>query len=758
MYEILKTNDLASYYKYNVKPGIKPETQGVSKYEFLDSPAIASELFEFSEGDIRRVRLFLPEIHCSSCIWLLEHLYKIHEGVLNSEVHFVKKECYISFNISKLSFRELAILLDKIGYPPKFGKKDIDSAGLDTKFYLQLAVAGFAFGNIMLMSFPEYVSVDDSFAKEFRPVFSYLILFISIPVLIYSLRDYLISGYKAVRSMTVNLDVPISIGIFSLYGRSLYDIVTGNGAGYMDSFAGFAFFLLVGRWFQNRSYQSLSFERDYKSYFPMAIIRIKKEKEEMVPIEEIVEGDILRIRNEEIIPTDAVILSGNAHIDYSFVTGESKPISKKSGDQVFAGGKQLGDTLILQAQKPVEQSYLTRLWNQKIFHKKVNDSLKEWTDKLSRYFIAGVITVAILSGLVWFFIDSSQVVNVITSVLIVACPCALVLAIPFAFGNAMRVAGRHKIYIKNTSVIEQLSKVTDLVFDKTGTITYNHKVEVQYEGQYVEESDIFYAMVRNSMHPVSVALTQYFSSQHPQETSLDTFEEFPGLGIQARAKGSNYKIGSSAWVGEAQNDSMETRSYIQKDAQVLGYFKLKNKYREGFRKAQEQLRENYKSHLITGDNAGERDALSEYFPDTSLLHFNQKPLDKLHYVEQLRAQGKTVMMLGDGLNDAGALKASDVGVVVADNIYNFSPASDIIFSASALDKLPQLLKLSKYSVRVLKWSYLFSLGYNLIGLLFAVSNQLTPLVAAILMPLSSISVVFLTTASLHFYEKRFWSS
>jgi len=723
----------------------------------LESEEITEELFEFKQGDIRRVRLFLPEIHCSSCIWLLEHLYKIHEGVLNSEVHFVKKECYITFNISKISFRELAVLLDKIGYPPKFGKRDTSTPGLKTRFYLQLAVAGFAFGNIMLMSFPEYVSVDDSFATGFRPVFSYIILALSIPVLLYSLRDYLISGFKAIRAKTVNLDVPISIGIISLYLRSLYDIIMGNGPGYMDSFAGFAFFLLIGKWFQNWTYQALSFERDYKSYFPMAVMKVHGKEETMIPISRIEKGDVLRIRNEEIIPTDAKLIEGKARIDYSFVTGESKPVFKEVGDELFAGGKQLGGIITVKATKQVKQSYLTRLWNQKVFQKKVRDSLQEWTDRLSTYFIVGVITIAIIAGGAWYFIDPYRIINVLTSVLIVACPCALALAIPFAFGNAMRVAGRHKMYIKNTSVVEQLSKVTDIVFDKTGTITYNHKAKVHFEGVGLsqKQKNIVFTMARNSMHPVSVAIQQFVKEQGGNSCQIEDFEEQPGLGIQTKVEGVSYRLGSAEWVGMATGHLTETRTYFAQGDRVLGYFILQNVYRTGFVQAHKLLKDKYQLHLVSGDNNAEEEALNAFFSPSN-IHFNQKPIDKLKYIKAIQEKEGTVMMLGDGLNDAGALKASDVGVVVTENIYNFSPASDVILNAAVLSKLPRLLDLGSFSVRVLRWSYAFSLLYNGIGMYFAVTDQLTPLVAAILMPLSSISVVILTTVSLHFYEKRHW--
>ena len=749
---------MSGYYRFNKTPGTRPVESNVEKYKFLLSDELADRLYKFKEGSIRKVDLFLPAIHCSSCIWLLENLYKVRSGILNSEVNFIRKRCSITFDVDQVTLLELAELLDKIGYPAHFEAADEAAPGTNYKLYTRLAVAGFAFGNIMLMSFPEYLSTDDSFAKDFRPFFSYFILALSIPVLLYSLRDYLVSAYKALRIGTLNLDVPIAMGILSLYGRSLWDIVNGVGPGYMDSFAGFAFLLLIGKWFQDKTYEALSFERDYKSYFPMAVTKINGQKREIIPIERIAKDDLLYIRNEEIIPADSVIISGNAHIDYSFVTGEARPIPKVKGDAVYAGGKQLGGAIQVRVLKAVDQGHLTGLWNQKVFNKEAQNNLTHWTESLSFYFILIVLVTAVLSSIAWLWIDATQIFNVLVSVLIVACPCALALAIPFTFGNVIRIAGWHKMYIKNTDVVEQLGKVTDIVFDKTGTITYNKRSEVQWVGSPLSENErnVICSLVHNSMHPLSMAIYETLYSSHTQAFPIEEFNEIAGLGIQGKYGDNIFKIGASAWLGndvDREDDHLTTRVYVSKNNTILGYFQMANAYREGFIKSAPELGHNYTVHLLSGDNDGEKTKLLQWFKDERKMHFNISPQGKLEYIKKLKENGKVVMMLGDGLNDSGALKESNVGVVVSENVHNFSPASDIILSSSELKRLPQFLNLGKYGIRVLIWSYVFSFLYNIIGLFFAITNHLTPLVAAILMPLSSISVVVFTTISLWLYKR-----
>ena len=754
VYQILNTNELDNYYTYEKTPGIKPNFITNDKYKFLDNEEIATRLFDFKEGNTRRVRLFLPEIHCSSCIWLLENLHKLNEGVVSSEVNFVKKEAAITFNSDKISFSKLATLLDKIGYPPKFdaGNKSKDQS--NKKFYYQIGVALFCFGNIMLFSFPEYTNIDESY-YQFRPFFSYIIFVISLPLLLFSARDYWISAFKAIRAKTLNLDVPITIGIAALYGKSTFDIFMKNGPGYMDSFAGFILFLLIGKWFQNQTYKALSFERDYKSYFPLAVTKILGAEEKIEPIEKIVEEDVLLIRNEEVIPADAVLLSNEANIDYSFVTGESVPVKKKKNDEIFAGGKQVGDAIQIRVIKKVEQSYLTQLWNQKAFQKEKKESISALTDKLSHYFIFSVIIVALITGVVWCFIDPSNVFNIVTAVLIVACPCALALSIPFTFGNAIRVAGRNRFYLKNTYAVEQLGKITDIVFDKTGTITNAHNSKLVFLGQNLSDTDeeLIFSAVRNSSHPLSKSIYFYLQNKNRKFYEGKEFKEEKGLGLSVMVNGNLVMIGSAEWVG-AENITDETLVYVKINGTILGYYLFENFYRPEFESIIQQLQKKYAVHLLTGDNEREKKNLLNYFKDENNLMFNQKPIDKLNYINNLQSENRVVMMLGDGLNDAGALQQSDIGVVVSDDVYNFSPACDGILDARSLHKLPVFLDLGIYSLRVLKMSYVFSFVYNIVGLSFAVMNFLTPLVAAILMPLSSISVVLFTTVTIKYWSKR----
>jgi Cu+-exporting ATPase len=745
VYEILSTTDLTNYYAIDKNPGIKASKNFKGKFNFLDLPEFRNKLVFFSENSISKIRFFLPQIHCSSCLWLLERLAKLRKGVIQSQVNFVKKEVEITFNETEISLRELAELLASIGYPPSITLEDYEkkkSVSTDRRLILQIGVAGFCFGNMMLLSFPEYLGLDENY-ENFQTVFNYLNLILSIPVLLYCSQDYLISAWKAVRAKFINIDVPITLGVLAFYFQSLYEILSGTGAGYLDSFAGLIFFLLVGKWFQQTTYGTINFERDYKSYFPVAVSKIENEVEEIVPLRNIKLGDRIVIRNNELIPADSILVKGKGNIDYSFVSGESALISKSSGDKVYAGGRQDGQSIEIEIEKEVENSYLTSLWNNPVFDKeKINTS---FTENITKYFTFAILLLAFGGAIFWSFADSSKSIFVIVSVLIIACPCAIALSVPFTYGNGIRILGRNSFYLRSTKVIESVSNVTDLVFDKTGTITYNNQSQIVWSGNPLteKESEIIASVTSQSSHPLSRQIHR-FLNQKKSAILLHDLVEIPGKGISATVDGKSFQIGSASWLG-VENSVLGTRVYVAEDGKILGAFVFENVYRAGIEKLFADLGPKFRLHILSGDNEAEKSNLEKIVPTGTKMNFNQQPEDKLNYIAALQKEGKKVMMLGDGLNDAGALRQSNVGISVVDDVYSFSPSSDAIIDGQKLTKLKKFIDYCTFNKSVVKLSYAFSIFYNIIGLSFALTGTLTPLVAAVLMPVSSISVVLLVT-------------
>jgi Cu+-exporting ATPase len=756
VYEIFSVNDMACYYDFEKSPGATPLVIN-GKFDFLENENIITKLLEFYEDSTAIISLRIPHIHCSSCIWILENLQRLQEGINTSQVNFPEKTVRISYNPNIVSLKTIVTLLSSIGYEPYISLENYDTGKekIDRSLTYKLGVAFFCFGNIMLLSFPEYFEVREFWLDQYRGFFRGLIFFLSLPSFFYSASGYYVSAYKSIKSKMLNIDIPIALGIIVMFVRSTVDIVFDYGSGFFDSLTGLIFFMLLGKMFQIKTYSFLSFERDFKSYFPIAITRINTDlSEESVPIYDIKKGDRLLIRNQELIPVDGILISSESEIDYSFVTGESVPISKKSGDKLFAGGKQIGKIIEMEVLFSVSQSYLTQLWSNDVFQKRVDQKHKTITDKISRYFTPILLLIAFSGFVYWLFYDVAAAFNVFTAVLIVACPCALALTAPFTFGNILRILGKQKFYLKNALVIEQLAKVNTIVFDKTGTITTNNKSTIYYEGKSFSEHNL--ELIKNTFRASNHLLSRMLFNFLPEVKRLEItrFEEISGNGIQAEVDGNFIQIGSASFVGNFEEDSLlQTCVHIKINDSYFGKYIFNNDYRDGLELLFKELSSNFKIKILSGDNEGERHKLEKLLPLGTELIFNQKPEQKLEFIKQLQSEGSNVMMVGDGLNDAGALAQSNIGISISENVNVFSPACDAILDASQFYKLNYYLKLSKKALFIIKMSFVLSFLYNIIGLSFAITGKLLPLIAAIIMPLSTITIVSFVTIMSNYFSK-----
>lgn len=748
VFQLLDENGLCTYYDLESSPGITLKGRKIDeRFAYLDVPEITDKLIDFQNEEQIRITLYLPQIHCSSCIWLLENLHKLHPGISFSQVNFVRKELYVNILREKISLRELVELLAGIGYEPTISLKDYQEKGqksdkVNKRLLYQLGIAGFCFGNIMMLSFPEYLNLDNISDGNFAHLFAWLNLFLILPALFYAGIDYLKSAYHSLRHGGLNIDVPISLGMLTLFIRSTYEIVTASGAGYLDSLAGLIFFLLVGKWFQSKTHERLSFERDYASYFPVAISKIHKDQElETVALSELQEGDRIRVRNQEIIPADSLLLSDSAEIDYSFVTGEAEPTPCKKGDVLYAGGRQVGPSIDMVLTKAVSQSYLTRLWNDEAFQPDREVKSASLADKMGRYFTLGILIVGAIAGIYWWQVDSvAMAVNVFTAVLIVACPCALALTTPFTLGNAMRVLAKAGLFLKHPSVIEAMAGIDTLIFDKTGTLTESGFSEAHFQQGHLtkEEKGLIKSLTQHSGHPASRAITRLMNGSPTYP--IAQFEEQAGRGIQAQVGLKALKLGSAGFVG-ISDTLKKGGSWVSIDGEIKGCFTLPRRKRSGLEQLLSRLAPNYTLGLLSGDHPTELPHWEPLFPGNSQLHFSQSPHQKLDHIKQFQTQGSAVMMLGDGLNDAGALKQSNVGLAVTEDINNFSPACDGMLQGESFTKLDEFMAYARKSLSLVRAGFVFSLLYNLIGLGFAVQGLLSPVVAAILMPLSSITII-----------------
>ena len=711
------------------------------KYKQFDLVENFDQLVDYQNDKLYGIGISLPSIHCSSCIELLEDLPSFYEGILSAKVNFEQRKCTVTAS-KELPLSFVAQLLEDIGYPPqisvsqklKEAEKTVNKNNL-----LKLAVAGFCFGNIMLFSMPHYFGLEVANDAFFSRLFSILSVILSLPVVFYAGRDYLNSAYRALAAGKSHLNIPIAIGILSLFGWSLYEIFSGAGTGYLDSLAGLIFFLLIGKWFQHKVYDQVSYTRNVQEFIPLVVRQVNGEETIWSRIDELKKGDQVLVKNEEIIPVNGILSHGSGLIDYAFITGEALPEQVKEGEQVYAGGCQKAGELTVTL---LEQPSIDKLWSTWSNQTEKKDFSNRWTDHISKYFTIAVITIATVAAVIWSFSSIEKALFVFSSVLIVACPCALALSAPFTFGNILRVFSANSFFVKEAEAIATLGDIDHVVLDKTGTITENKSMSVSFVGSKLDVATAraIKALATQSTHPLSNAVSQFLSKYQAIDSTF--FEEIVGKGIQGEIGGRMIRLGASQWL--AATESKGTAVYVSVDDEVIGHFKISASYRSGLQGMLHRLGKLVKLSILSGDNAGEKETLKEIFPNFFQLKFNLKPQQKATEISKIQYDQK-VLMIGDGLNDSSAIEKGDLGIAITENLNGFYPGSDAVLLSESFDKLPAFMELARYSKKILKWSLLFSLCYNVAGVTFAVLGLLTPIIAAILMPLSSVSVVLLDT-------------
>ncbi len=754
VYDLLNESGLCDYYALSDKPGVKQRTTvDEPRSELFDLDEVREKLVEYSEDGITRVRLHVPQMHCSSCIWLLENLHRVDPSIIRSRVSFAEKRLSITFRESKLPLADLVKLLRRIGYGPQLttSTKTDATDKVPRMVYIRLGVAGFIFGNTMMFSFPEYLGADTE--AGLKTGFQWLTILFSLPVVFFLSTDFFRSAWAGIRSKQVNIDQPIALGIVALWTRSLWEVITGVGPGYFDSLAGLLFFLLIGRWYQAYTYRALRFDHSLEDFLPLVVLRRTVVGETPVKVAELKPGDTIIIRDQEIVPVDAVLRNGTAHIDNSFITGEPLPVRKVVGDTIRAGGRQRGAAIELEVARTFADSRLKQLWaEQSGGHER--PLMPRMIDGVARRFTIAVLLISLGAALYWWGKDPAQVWPVVTAVLIVACPCALALSMPFAYGHTIRLLGKKGLFLRDAEVVERMAHVDTVVFDKTGTLTAREAHEVRWNGTPLTPGDIIMvqALARNSTHPLSAVLAHELrapgkGTAHAATATVFEVEETAGQGIAGTVKGIPVRIGAAAYCGgnEAARNNGEAHVHVTIGGMHRGHYAISKRARNGIVQAVARLRKQLRTLLLTGDAQVDAELATVF--DPAVVRTRCTPVDKAEAIRAEQTGGHRVLMVGDGLNDAGALAQSDVGITVTETSAALTPASDAIMDADAVARLPHFLRMARRARHIVIGSLVISLCYNITGVSYAVSGQLTPLIAAILMPLSSVSVVgFVTIA------------
>jgi Cu+-exporting ATPase len=755
VYRILQEHDLGDFYTCAPSPGLSQRGRSNlddARFAVLDEPRIAGEFLEFDDGRMARAVFAVPALHCASCVWLLEQFWRFDPAVTRSEVDLQRRTLRVEYNPSQTSLRRIAEQLAALGYEPLLSIERSTGAapGARRRLYLQLGVAGFAFGNIMLFSIPRYVNAAP-LEGGFQQLFDALNIALAVPVLLFSVSDYFRTSWQALRHLTITLDVPVALGLGVLFLRSVADIASGRGEGFMDSFAGLAFFLLLGRLFQQKVFDRISFDRTYRSFLPLSVRREAAGGVQVTPLERLEPGDRIRLRRREVVPADGRLLDERGTVDYAFITGEEAPLVVRRGDVVRAGGR-AGGAMRLSIERPVSQSQLAALWNNPVFGKEKPRWLTNLAAGFGAWFTVGAIGLAAAGAIAWWP-DAAASASVATAVLIVACPCALTLSAPLALGTAMGQLGTRGLYLKQPAVALDLSRIDMVVFDKTGTLTGgNGQRSIEGGGLSDQGWRLVCRLAQESVHPVSRAIAQkaVATDDLPRPAHV---REMPGQGISGIVGGEAVAIGSAAFIAKCTGrpTAADDRTYLVAGSE-RGWVRLSSPARPGIEEATAALGSDHDIYILSGDRDAEWTRWLPLFGPR--MRFQQSPDDKLAFVRKARAEGRRVLMAGDGLNDAGALAAADVGLAVSDDTSCIVPACDGVIAGDRLTDLPAFLRYARRARAVVIACVAVSVAYNAIGLTLALSGRLTPLASAVLMPVSSITVIGLSAGLMRWSARR----
>lgn len=749
VYQLLNEAGLCNYYNLNEHAGAnKRKPVATDKFFFLESNEVQKQLISFREDHRAYVTFYIPAIHCSSCIYLLENFQKVCAGVIRSDIQFLKKEVTIIYDEQMVSLRQVAETLDSIGYEPyiSYGQKEkTKKPSANRALIYRLGVAGFCFGNIMLFSIPEYFSGGAAREPYLQNIFRYLNVLFSLPVFFYSASPFFISAWKGIKQKYLNVDVPVALAIGATFIRSLTDVFIHDGGGFFDVMSGIVFFMLAGRVLQERSQKFLNFDRDYSDYFPMAVIVLKDGKQEPTLLSAVKEEDILLIHNNELAPADGILIRGKCLIDYSFVTGESAPVEKKPGDLIYAGGRQLAGSMELRVVKETAGSRLVELWSKDLenSHRQKLDNRNSFVHLLARNFTLIVLGIAAIAATYWWANDTTKIWPAITAILIIACPCGLLLTATFTNGHALRILSKNGMFLRNSNFIERIANITKIVFDKTGTLTSSSDIVAAY-GSGTFDNDVaeeIASAVRPSLHAFKKPVLLLLQKEGRYEAK--SFNEFAGLGLETIVNNKHYRIGTAAFFEMPERRTEEgTPIFIYRNGVQLGHLILTQNMRSGLSAMFGRLNKRISFLLFSGDLPYQREMFSKIFDEN--VFFKLSPHQKLEKITALQKTGASVAMVGDGLNDAGALQKSDVGICITDDIHRFTPAGDAILLGEKLEMLDRLIDFCRSSQNTIRWCFGISVMYNLTGLFFAVQGIMSPLLAAILMPLSTLTIVVTT--------------
>ncbi|MCB1152654.1 heavy metal translocating P-type ATPase [bacterium] len=745
--------------------GVQAKTTDKS-YEEFDDPAFEKLYVRALPDGSRQVELYLEGVHCAACVWLVEKVPIVVPGAIETRLDFGRSAAIVRWDPNQTSLAKVARFLDSLGYAahPWRGVQVRDMRRAeDRKLLIRIAVAGAAAMNVMVIAFALYGGMFGGMEPQFRTLFRYLSMAISIPAVLWAGWPFYRGAIGALRTRALHMDLPVAIGLTAGLVSGSINTLRGVGEIYFDSVTILVFLLLCGRWVQNRRQRSAADAAELLySLAPSSARCLRDGQWREVPVESIESGDVVEVRAGDSIPADGLVDEGESELDLSLLTGESVGVSVKPGDRVHAGTVNLSSRLIVRVEGTGENTRVGRLLKLVEDYARRKAPIVRLADRISAYFVAIVLVLAAATFVVWRILDPAQAVDNALALLIVTCPCALGLATPLAVSVAIGRAANRGILIKGGDVLEILARSGHMILDKTGTVTEGRVALVRWVEDGATGNGVttlrrrVAALEAHSSHPVATALAKLGDNER-HTPAVSHVRQLLGAGIEGVVDGQRLRVGTASYVLGDESEKLPpwaadavdaatgdalTPILVTVDGRVAAVAAMGDPIRDEARATIERLRAlRWDVELLSGDHPAIVAAVAKQLGlDADSFTGAAKPEDKLARVQALSGGGP-VVMVGDGVNDAAALSAASVGIGVHGGAEASLAAADVFMTRPGLEPIVELVVNARRTLRVIRRNLIFSLCYNLVGATLAMTGLLNPLIAALLMPASSITVI-----------------
>ena len=768
--EVIHEAGLESFYQRTPEGELlSPPPPPPRELDFIDHDEVQSQ-FTDKLGDVREITLLSETIHCAACIWLIEHRLAQLEGVLYAHVNFTNKQIKVRWDNRRIRLSDIIRTLHQIGYEavpydPSASEAARRKANRDLLY--RLGFAGFAMMNIMWFAVALYSGADED--PKWRNYFHVLEWIIATAVLLYPAKPFFQGAWSALKARTLGMDVSISLGILATYLYSVWVTLHFNenvGSVYFDTMTDFVFFLLIGRYLEAISKnRAVDATRRLMALQPKVARKLNEDgSEEVMPVRLLRPGDRVLIKPGDHIPVDGEVVDGVGHVNESMLSGESREVYKQPGDKVAAGTLSMDATLTVRVEKILQDTMLGRIIQMVEQAQGSKAPIQCTADRIMPWFVSGVITLATASAIYWFFAEGIETAIMAgTAVLIITCPCALGLATPMAIAVASGVSARNGILVKNGAVLEILNDINHFVFDKTGTLTKGEMRVVDVHTRGLLDADTLLRKIASvefhSEHAIGQAIYASVKEKHPAflpgDYRVEDFAVHAGRGVEARVEGAHYRIGHGDWLSEygvslpqdwravetAAQRKGQTGIWVAREGEVVALLLLADELRPDAKELIRRLKEQgHRVTLLSGDRKAVAEEIARQLGGMEVIA-EVLPDEKHDVIARLQAQGEKVAMLGDGINDAPALVRAHVGFALGAGTDISMDSADIVLMNNELLAVDTAVRLARRTLVTIRQNIASSILYNVIMVPLAMSATLTPLIAAITMPMSSLVVI-----------------